>query len=371
MTTITVSYLQSVYTHPESGRCLHRSKITDFGVYETFAEFVADFLTAATMPRPATNKSDAYGWTPTLFEPCSDDRDATVIAKRQGRFAAPEVTLFVADLDNHHADRTMVTIDAVESVMTKLGLSYLLYTSYSHTPARHKVRIVCPISRDMTPDEAFKVHLWFTAALDRQLDGSIYDPGDFLYGPPIGSDVRQNCDGAALDVDAYLALHDQLAEDDRTWLTRSASGIHRPITPDVEAKAAVMAANTIVTTGVTVTITNPVIFNPAWFELLDRRYQGGSRSRTLRGLIAKVWVRSSGSLTLGDLWSLYRELDAHYHGYCLSTYGRAACERDIKSAMTAVGSGPALEFAPAATTTDTLKATLIAKEHARLLKRRA
>lgn len=368
---ITVSYLQSIYTHPERGRCLHRSKITDFGAYEGWGIFVDNFLTSATMPRPATNKADAYGWTPTVFAVGEDPHDPTVIAWRKGRFAADTVSLFTADLDNQHADRRMITIDAVAATLTALGLNYLLYTSFSHTSDRHKVRIVCPVTRDLTPDEAFKVHLWFTAAFDRQLDGSIYDPGDFLYGPPLGSDIRLNCDGAALDVDAFLTLHDELPEEDRTWITRSGSNIHRPLTADVEAKAAMMAAIPDVSSEA-ITITNPAIFNPAWMTLLTSQYQGGSRSRTLRGLIAKVWVKSAGNLTLGDLWSLYRELDAHYGGYCLRTYGRVACERDIKSAMTAVGAGPlTVTDPPATTTTDTLKATLIAKEHARLLKRRA
>lgn len=361
---ITASFLQSVYTHPVKGRTLHRSKITDFGLYDTFPAFVDDFLTAATMPAPATNKGDAYGWAPTLFELRPDPRDASVIGERKGAYALDTVSLFVADLDNQHDDRTMIDIATVETTLTNLGLSFLLYTSFSHTVERHKVRIVCPISRDMTTDEAFRVFLWFNAAFDRQLDGSVYDLGDFLYGPALASDIRVHLTGDPLEVDAFLMLHDQLSEGDRTCVPRSAGGVSRAVTVEDEAKAQAMAAITVVSSP-DITITNPAIFNPAWFELLTNRYQGGSRSRTLRGLIAKVWVKSAGTLTIGDLWTLYRELDAHYGGYCLRAYGRTACGRDIRSAMAAVGTAT---VAPTlATTTD----QRIEKELARLQRRRA
>lgn len=192
-----------------------------------------------------------------------------------------------------------------------------------------------PVSRLLTPDEAFAVFTWFNHALDYQLDGSIYDQGDYLYGPPMESDVRVNLDGEALDVDAYLTLADGLDEEAKTFVKRGAGNNGALITPEQLAHAMKMA--TAEPSREDVSMDNPAIFPTAWKTLLADLYQGGSKSRTLRALCAKAWVRSQGSLTKGDLWTLYREMDASLGGYCLRTYGFQACDRDIRSAMEAVG----------------------------------
>lgn len=338
---IAVSYLRHVrFSEREQAVTLQQSKITETRFNDSWPEFVADFLQTAVYPKPSSNKFECYGWTPTLFEEGLNKYGQNG-HWRLAAYGGDELSLFVADLDNHTAGRSMIDIDALEAFLRHLGLSFVLYTSFTHTPEKHKVRVVTPVTRYLTPDEAFRVGLWFNAALDYQLDGAIYDQADYLYGPPLGSDIRTNVTGAALDVDHYLTLTEGLDEEARGSWKRGEGNNGATITPEQYAHAMKMAAMEEPSRD-DVSIHNPAIFAPRWLTLLSSLYQGGSRSRTLRGLCAKAWVRSQGSLTKGDLWTLYREMDATLGGYCVRKYGFRECDRDIRSAMEAVGSS--IEF---------------------------
>lgn len=364
MAVIAVSYLRHVrFSERDQAVTLQQSKITETRFNDSWPEFVADFLQTAVYPKPSSNKFECYGWTPTVFAKGLNKYGQ----EGHWRVAAnggDELSLFVADLDNHTAGRAMIDIDTLEAFFRHLGLSFVLYTSFTHTPEKHKVRIVTPVTRYLTPDEAFRVGLWFNAALDYQLDGAIYDQGDYLYGPPLGSDIRTSVTGAALDVDHYLTLTEGLDEEARGSWKRGEGNNGATITPEQYAHAMKMAAMEEPSRD-DVSIHNPAIFPARWRTLLTELYQGGSRSRTLRGLCAKAWVRSQGSLTKGDLWTLYREMDAEIGGYCLRKYGFQACDRDIKSAMEAVGSN----LTQPRQGED--QNTRLQKEMARLAKRRA
>lgn len=332
--TITVSYLRHMYFHRGKNRMdLHQSKITDWRAYDTWPEFVEGFLDLAVYPTEPSNKYETYGWTPTLFQ-SSANKHGEWGLWRDGDYVADTLSLFIADLDNQHDDRTMVSIDAMEDTMRHLGLSYMLYTSYTHSPERHKVRIVCPVSRDITPDEAFRIFTWFNYAFDYQLDGSVYDPGDHLYGPPPTSDIRHSISGAPLDVDRFLALAEKLPEEAKTFVTRSEHRAARRATPEEIAQAERLIASLETTEGVT--IRNPKVFRPEWLDLLHQRYRAGSRNQSVLGLLTKAWIKSNRSLTKGDLLTLQREMDAELGGYLARTYGRAAMERDVVSVMQVV-----------------------------------
>jgi len=334
---IAVSYLRNVYFSKKLDRMtLQQSKITESRFSETWPEFVKDFLAPAVYPKSSASKYECYGWTPTLFAH-GVNKYGEEGHWRLAAHGGDELSLFIADMDNQFVDRSMIEIEALEAFLRHLGLSFVLYTSFTHKPDRHKVRIVTPVTRYLTPDEAFKIFTWFNAALDYQLDGSIYDQGDFLYGPPLESDVRVELTGKPLDVDHYLSLADGLDEEAKNFVKRGVGnhGVHA--SPEQVAHALKMASIQEPSRD-DVSIDNPAIFPPAWKTLLADLYMGGSRSRTLRGLCAKAWVRAQGSLTKGDLWTLYREMDATLGGYCLRTYGFQACDRDIRSAMEAVGS---------------------------------
>ena len=342
--------MQNIYTRRVDGvRRLHRSHVTHFGSYDGFPSFVADFVEQGIHPAPATNKEDAYGWTPTMFEPNGSEaainerskqfgnRSRDVIAHRAGEYAADNLTLFTADLDNQHAHRRMIDLDTVEATLTTMGFSFLLYTSFSHQPARHKVRIVMPVSRMLTPAEAFTVFTVFNYAFEYQLDGSIYDGGDFLYGPPLGSDIRFNLTGAVLPVDDYLALAAELPDDAKTFTTRNSSDHdRRPATAEeienFKNRFATTSANSAVS------INNPRYFNPDWLTLADQLYQGGSHWATMIGLLTKAWLKSGCELSRSDMETIQDELDMHLNGYLSRTYPRAEMARGIRDVMKQVGS---------------------------------
>lgn len=350
---IDISYMQNIYTRKDDNeRRLHRSHVTAIGTYDSFAEFAEDFRTQAVHPQPATNKEDAYGWTPTLFTPSGEEdainernayfnkrfgtTSAKVWAVRKGHYADDYLTLFCADLDNHKPDRPLVSIDVVEAMLKQLGLAYLLYTSFSHKPERHKVRIVTSVTRLLTPAEAFQVFLVLNYALNYQLDGSIYDAGDFLYGPPENADVRLNVHGDPLDVDDFLAEAEQLPEEAKTIVKRSTSN-HDKRVPTAEEIANFQERFNSLQTDDTVTIANPKYFRKEWLELADQLYLGGSHWQTMIGLLTKAWLKSDCQMSRADLETIQTELDLHWCGYLSSSYSRSELARAIKDAMRHVG----------------------------------
>lgn len=84
-----------------------------------------------------------------------------------------------------------------------------IYSTHSHTPEAPRLRLVVPLSRDVTPDEY--------AALSRLVaddigmdyfDDSTYEPERLMYWPSTPSDgeyIHKAIEGETLDPDAYLA----------------------------------------------------------------------------------------------------------------------------------------------------------------------
>lgn len=330
---IEVSYLRSVYHCPDRQKTvLHQSKITHRGRYGDFETFVPAFLAMATYPKATDDKFECYGWTPTFFAEHQNKR-GVMGHWRHGDHADDHLTLFIADLDNQHPDRTMITMADVAEALTDLNLSHLLYSSFTSKAERPKFRIVIPVTRPLTPDEAFEVFVWFNTAFDRQLDAAIYDKGDHLYGPPMTSTIISNTDLDALDVDLFLALYRALPEADRTAVIRKANEKTPSYLPTDEEKARALKLRTDLTVDEAISIHNPRVFNPAWFELLDSRYIDESHSQSAFGLLKKAWMKSGGSLTFGDLVTLYGEIDDYHFGYLSRNYDRHERDRAIKSIM--------------------------------------
>ncbi len=365
---IAVSYCRHTFQSKRLGhRTLHQSQITDWAEHADWDEFVQAFLQTATYPRPSEAKTDIYGWTPTWFEPSDrlrSDGELEHGVWRDGSVAADHLTLFIADLDNHQDDQPRVSIDTVSEVLTALGVAHLLYTSHSHTPEKHKVRIVTPVSRHLTPDEAHQVFTVLSHALAYQLDGSIYDPGDFLYGPGLASTVVR-APGEALDVDEWLGWAEALPDHVKARFVRQTAIERRQPTSEEIAQAKRMAQDLRVQDGVS--IHDPRFFNPDWFDLLTSLYVGGSRHQTVQGLLIKAWLKSDRNLTRGDLEILQGELDAELGGYLRRQYGSHVLRHDITSVMNEVSS---VSFTPRQTDEE-IKQSKIAKELARLKNRRA
>lgn len=346
---IDISYLQNIYKRKrDDQRVLHRGHITAIGTYETWRDFVAGFLDSGVNPSPATSKEDAFGWCATLFEPNGEEdavnarnaeygsRSRTVLAHRDGAHADSHLTLFFADLDNHKPEHPTISIDDLEAALRSYGLSFLLYTSFSHKTERHKCRIIIPIDRLIDRHEAFEIFIPFNHALNYQLDGSIYDPGDFLYGPPSDSDVRANLDGTPLAAEEWLKLSASLPEEVRNAVPRSDTKVKKLVaTPEEIARAKLMMASQDSTDGVS--INNPRYFKPEWFELADSLYCGGSHWSTMIGLLTKVWYKSQHSLSSFDMGVIYDELDAYWAGYLHAAYSSHERSRAINDAMSQVG----------------------------------
>jgi predicted P-loop ATPase len=106
-------------------------------------------------------------------------------------------------LDADHADDGF--IDRLEMLV---GYRCAVYSTHSHTPETPRLRVVIPLSREVTPDEY--------AALSRLVadeigmdyfDDSTYEPERLMYWPSTPSDgvyVYKVIDGETLDPDIYL-----------------------------------------------------------------------------------------------------------------------------------------------------------------------
>lgn len=336
-TLIHVSYLRKLYPLEDGSLTLHQSKITSWASYDDWSAFVDGFLATATYPKAPLSKFETYGWTPTLFEMCPVDffdADKGEKHSRHGDYAAEDLSFFIADLDNHIEDQPRVSIEAVTEMLKQYGLSHLLYTSYSHKPDQHKVRIVIPTSRYLMQAEAFAIFHVFNAAMNFQLDGSIYDPGDYLYGPSINSIIVRH-DAADLDVEAWLAVAAQLPEEVRNYVNRAPVRERRqPTAKELEAQRLARASR--LQNG-DVSIHNPKVFNPAWFNDLDNRYIAQSHHQSVMGLLVRCWLKSKMTLSRLDLEHLQFELDTQLGGYLSTNYKPHILAADIDKVMTMVG----------------------------------
>jgi hypothetical protein len=362
-----ISYLKCVFLTANGQRTLHQSKITDWQEYDGFADFAADFVPFSQYPREQSGKYETFSWVATLFEDSHHKNDlfktGPKAAWRNGDYAAEDITLCYLDLDNQHADKTFVTLAEIHEVLTTLGVSHLLYTSFSHTPERHKVRVIMPINRTMTWDEAFLLFVWWNHMFGYQMDGSIYDAGDHLYAPPHRAEIVTHF-GKALDVDAILADVLNLPDEALEYAKRKDSKDHGParvLTPEQwEARCVLMHTDVQTRDN---RIDNTDLIRPEWLTDFDGLYKGGSHRQSLFGTLVRVWLKSGCSLTHGDMAALQHDLDNRQFGYCFRTYGGAAMVADLKSIMKKTGTiaVPAPDYSKPATLSTAGKLNLLKK----------
>ena len=115
-------------------------------------------------------------------------------------------------------DRSMLTQDAdhagigfIDSYEMLCPYASCLYTTHGHTPEAPRVRVVVPLTRDVTPDEYAAISRLFAAewGID-QFDECSHRPHQLMYWPTTPTDgeyVFKRCDGEWLDPDRYLAAH--------------------------------------------------------------------------------------------------------------------------------------------------------------------
>lgn len=114
--------------------------------------------------------------------------------------------------------RSMLTLDCdhadtgfISRFLSGCKHTACLYTTHGHTPEAPRVRIIAPMTRDVTPDEFVAISRYFADewGID-QFDECSYRPHQLMYWPTTpanGEYVFQCVDGAWLDPNAYLAAH--------------------------------------------------------------------------------------------------------------------------------------------------------------------
>jgi putative DNA primase/helicase len=114
--------------------------------------------------------------------------------------------------------RSMLTLDAdhaeielLESFKVKCAYAACLYTTHSHTTKKPRVRIIVPLSRDVSSDEYTAIARLFTDDLGiDQFDECSYRPHQLMYWPTTPSDgdfVFKRPEGPWLDPDEYLSSY--------------------------------------------------------------------------------------------------------------------------------------------------------------------
>lgn len=114
--------------------------------------------------------------------------------------------------------RSMLTHDAdhadkgfIDRFASECKYAAALYTTHGHTPEAPRVRIIVPLTRDVTPDEFTTIGRYFAEewSID-QFDECSYRPQQLMYWPTTpanGEYLFKKIDGKWLDPDEYLASH--------------------------------------------------------------------------------------------------------------------------------------------------------------------
>lgn len=87
----------------------------------------------------------------------------------------------------------------------------LIYSTHKHTPEKPRLRLIIPLSREVTPDEYCAVARKVAEAIDIELfDDTTYEPSRLMYWPSTSSDgefVFHEIEGNLLDPDEWLAKY--------------------------------------------------------------------------------------------------------------------------------------------------------------------
>ena len=108
-------------------------------------------------------------------------------------------------------DKYTGTIDDLEFDLDLLGLgAFVAYSTYSHTDNAPRVRLVLPLSRDVSSVEYRAISETFCAAHDAfMFDECSHKPNQFMFLPscPVdGARWSLSGEGAAVDVDKFLSI---------------------------------------------------------------------------------------------------------------------------------------------------------------------
>ena len=138
-------------------------------------------------------------------------------AKDKGGFVAGELKDGLRKAANVVC-RSMLTMDVDNAkqdfvdIYTALSpYQTFIYSTHSHRPEAPRLRLVVPLTRDITPDEYQAVTRFFAAENGiEQFDPCSFIPSQLMFWPTVSSDgeyVFEEVEGDPLDPDAFLARH--------------------------------------------------------------------------------------------------------------------------------------------------------------------
>lgn len=137
-------------------------------------------------------------------------RDSTLVSR----------SIVNLDLDDH-CDAIWEDLDLIGELPALRGLAYLVHTTRSHTEDAPKMRILVPLSREVTPAEYEPVARALAQMLDETMQAAAresYTPAQGMYFPSVSSDQDYRfvtVEGDFFDPDVALAKYP--ADDASTW----------------------------------------------------------------------------------------------------------------------------------------------------------
>ncbi len=95
-----------------------------------------------------------------------------------------EENLLFRSLMTLDIDEVDMTIDDLEFLLlTRIDCAFVAYSTFSHQPTSPRVRVIIPLSRNVTPDEYRELSRDFGSSLDIPLDKCSFIPNQFMYMP--------------------------------------------------------------------------------------------------------------------------------------------------------------------------------------------
>ncbi|WP_043363701.1 hypothetical protein [Belnapia sp. F-4-1] len=303
---------------------LDMATVSAIETFDSFGAMQDYILRDLRYPKRTTHKFETYAWVPAWYnwsERLLVTRDGPRMVRgcwRNGDSEAAALALHYSDIDNDCADLPMVDEAIVRERITGLfgPVRAFTYTSWSSTDAKRKFRIVFDTSREVTREEMVRCHVTLNElAFGRQGDGSIYSAGDMLFAPPHQTETS-TWQGAALDVDALLAREAELRAADPEGIAakydpKPKTSHHAPHRPLTEAEQAAMRQRLADQRTRTEFrgIDDPAVFNPDWRDEYPNTSVQGSHYQTMLSLLGRVWRKSGGTLSHGEMAQVFDEID--------------------------------------------------------------
>lgn len=115
---------------------------------------------------------------------------------------------------------SMPAADLWDEIDTAFNYTALMYSSHSHTPEKPRLRLVIPLSRDISPAEYEPIARKIAEQIGiNQFDDSTYETARLMYWPSTSSDAEfysNSKDGELLNPDGILKLYDDW-QDVSSW----------------------------------------------------------------------------------------------------------------------------------------------------------